>query len=104
MSESQEGERRRNSRHPVALHVVVQELYPPEADPASAVTIRGEIQNISGGGVCARLDQPCHLAALLRCEISVDGCPPSIPTLAYVRWIRGAPPGHIAGMEFLLRT
>jgi hypothetical protein len=80
------------------------ELPPPELDFTSAVAIRGETRNVSDGGLCVRLDQPCHPAALLRCEISVNGGPPAIPTLTYVRWVREDPSAYLAGLEFLLHT
>ena len=66
--------------------------------------IRGQIQNISAGGLCLRTPQPVHVASLLRCEIPFPRVPVSIPTLMQVRWAYKEPTGNSyrVGLQFLL--
>lgn len=63
----------------------------------------GEIRNISAGGLCLMLDAASPLQSLLRCEISLPGIPPGIPTLVEVRWVQAVAQGYLAGVRFLFR-
>src|SRR5579859_931225 len=101
MNAPPEGERRHSSRHEVFLQLVAEEFSPPGTS-AFAPRIHGETRNLSSSGLCVVLDHRCHDAALLLCEILVNGCPVAIPTLARVRWVQSNHQSFLAGCEFLL--
>jgi hypothetical protein len=61
---------------------------------------RGQVQNISAGGLCLLSDRSIPRAALVRCEIVVPGTPATIPTLMQVRWIQKRP--NKIGLQFVL--
>jgi len=101
---NQERERRRYSRYQASLEIVIRELSPPGTPDPSAVSVHGETQNISNGGLCVLLDQECHVSSLLKCGIFVAGAAVAIPTLAYVRWMQRNERGKfVTGVAFLLQ-
>lgn len=65
--------------------------------------MRGEMQNLSRGGLCVRLEGQCSDASLMRCDIVMSACPVGVPTLTRVRWVKNDHQGCSAGLEFLLR-
>jgi hypothetical protein len=95
-----EQEQRRHSRYSIHCSVSVRE---GAISQEPAAIIRGEAQNISQGGLCLLLDRGCTVSSLLKCDIFFPGFSAAIPTLAYVRWVRGnSPDKFLVGVQFLI--
>jgi hypothetical protein len=54
--------------------------------PAVNQDIRGEIPDISAGGLCLLTDDHVEVSDAVRCEIRVPSLPVAIPALMNVRW------------------
>lgn len=96
-------ERRLQERFPSHIELRVKQLtslgfLPGEPDAA----IRGQIQNISGGGICLLSGRSIAGSSLVRCEITVSGTGAAIPTLMQVRWTQVSVNGYEIGLQFVL--
>ena len=60
----------------------------------------GLLQNISGGGVCVRMDNDMGSGQLLALTIQLPGLPTSVIALGKVQWSRPADKGFDVGIEF----
>src|SRR5690242_11483387 len=102
-----QGERRPQRRHlrfPCSLELRGRKLV-PLGDPQKAeIIIRGEIQNISQGGICVLSTRPVPTSSVVRCAIEVSETRAAIPTLMQVRWAqRISTNGRCKiGLQFLL--
>lgn len=67
------------------------------------VSVRGRIQDVSGGGLRLLTDRPLKPAQLVRCEIRLREVPVWIPTLMQVRWTKRNARGlkYAVGLQFL---
>jgi len=77
----------------------------PLGNPQEAETIiRGEIQNISQGGICVLSTRPIPTSSLIRCAIEVSETRAAIPTLTQVRWTQKTSNNGRCkiGLQFLL--
>lgn len=73
-------------QHPVRMYA---RALPQVAGRISASrVIAGDIQNISGTGLCLLTRQHLKISELLVAEIGFPGTQASVPTLLQVRWIR----------------
>ncbi len=76
-----------------------------EGDPPSVgQQIRGEVSNVSAGGLCLFGDNIADVSQPLRCQIKVPQLPIGIPTLLQVRWVHSDDGGktYRLGLQFLL--
>lgn len=66
--------------------------------------IRGEIQNISSGGLCLLTSRPIKESCTIRGEIILPGIPVGVPSLMQVRWVEQAAKGsrYKVGLQFLI--
>ena len=66
--------------------------------------IRGEIQNISAGGLCVLVDRPVKEFHLVRGEVLLPELAAGIPALTQVRWGEQVGQGsrYRMGLQFLL--
>lgn len=72
----------------------------PNREPGSA--IRGQIQNISGGGVCLVSKRFIAEQSLIRCEIAVSGIGAAIPTLMRAAGLQRSTKSYKTGLQFVL--
>ncbi len=65
--------------------------------------VRGQIQNLSRGGLCLLSESSLQKSSVLRCEIVPDSVPVGIPTIMEVRWMAfdAAFSGTRMGLRFL---
>lgn len=76
---------------------------PVENDPIVAAlgqTQSGFVQNISGGGMCVRLDRDPGQGALLALNLQLPGLPSGIIALGKVCWVEPAAATCDVGIEF----
>ena len=66
--------------------------------------VRGQIENISRGGVCLLSSGPIPESSLVRCEIEVSQTGVAIPSLMQVRWAEKVSTNgeYRIGLQFLL--
>lgn len=66
--------------------------------------IRGEIQNISSGGLCLLTNQRIKESSLIRGEIILPDVPVGVPSLMQVRWVGQVAKGsrYKVGLQFLV--
>ena len=66
--------------------------------------IRGEVCNISAGGMCLLTDDSVNVSDPFRCEILAPRMPVAIPVLLQVRWASKSSNGrtHRLGLQFLV--
>ena len=61
---------------------------------------QGLLQNISGGGVCVRMDSDQAAGQLLALTIQLPGFPTSVIALGKVQWSKPVDGGFDCGIEF----
>jgi hypothetical protein len=96
-------ERRQDQRYLFACELTGTEL-PSLAAEAELIVFRGQVQNISSGGMCFLTDQAVQVSHLIRCEVRIDAVPTAIRLLMQVRWCRSLPggAGYAVGTSFLI--
>lgn len=94
-------ESRINSRYaymqPFTSLVMGDVVHIPEKSP-----IRGEITDISNGGIGIYVGERLLQGAVLLVRIPVTGTEASIPTLVAVKWIKPNYDGYHAGLQFVV--
>jgi hypothetical protein len=67
-------------------------------------SIRGEISDIGGGGLCLVTSEKTEPAMAMRCEIFAPHVPVGIPTLLQVRWVHENAGGRMytLGLQFVV--
>src|SRR6266849_9378308 len=73
-------------RFPCSLKLQGRKLTPLGNPQKAGPLARGEIENISRGGVCLLSNRPIPASSLVRCEIEVSQTRAAIPTLMQVPW------------------
>ena len=68
----------------------------------SNITVLGQVQDISEGGVGIRSDSGIREDQVVRCNLSLSGVPVRVPTLMRARWSRKVGKGYVIGLQFLL--
>ena len=68
----------------------------------SNITVLGQVQDISEGGVGIRSDSGIKEDQVVRCNLSLPGVPVRVPTLMRARWSRKAGKGYVIGLQFLI--
>ena len=98
------GEKRQNQRHAISRQVRWAEISPVGTPGETARTIRGELQDISSGGVCLLTSHPLEESCLVRGSIPLAEVPVSLPSLMRVCWVQRVPKGarYRVGLQFLL--
>jgi PilZ domain-containing protein len=96
--------RRHEVRMPVLLKATARTLGRYGSSEASAVRVRGNIEDISEGGLRFLTDRALPVSALVQFHIVVPSVPVPIPTLLSVRWSRKRPSGrrYDVGLQFLV--
>jgi PilZ domain len=97
-------ERRHFPRFPADLEMHGNLLARVDLVQKQKLFLRGEIENIARGGLCAFTDHPVPANSLVRCELMLGGSAVGIPTLLRVRWFEKAADknGFRLGLQFLL--
>jgi PilZ domain len=98
------GERRRGWRYMVTTKFVGRELSSSGTSATSKAIIRGQIQNISAGGLRMITNQAIKKFALIRGEVSLHNLPVGVPSIMEVRWTRRLAGGarYELGLRFVL--
>ena len=104
MDQAQGQERRLHARYPVRGDLtghLLSALGPPKE---SEQPFRGEISDLSGGGLCVFTPRAVSLLSPIRCEVRLADLPVSIPTLVQVRWVERnlSGEGEKVGLQFLI--
>ena len=96
-------ERRANRRYPVRWRLEGRGLSFLGFADHQEEGLRGEVQNLSQGGLCVISERPIQKSSVLRCEIFPDTVPAGIPTVMEVRWIEAPAKssGTRVGLRFL---
>jgi hypothetical protein len=98
-------DRRKQSRFPQNLKVLITQLPQLGAKRARGSSIAGRIYNMSQGGLCVITPRALSEDSMLRCEIAIGDAPVKIRTLAQVRWTERQklhPDEFLSGLSFLL--
>ena len=96
-------ERRAEPRFRLSVSVVMQELSPAHKTPLPKTAIRGVIHDLSNGGIGLSTAAPLSHSTVVRCDITLNNPPVSIPTMAQVRWVQRAHAGEYrSGLAYLL--
>ena|ERR1700756_5117049 len=97
-------DRRHYVRHPLLLKAIARTLGTYSSSEASAVSVRGNIEDISEGGLRFVTDHEFPASALVEFRIVVPSIPVPIPTLLSVRWSRKRRSGrrYDVGVQFLV--
>ena len=101
-------EKRRHPRHAIAFQLTGTALSPLGAGTArqfgAVHDVRGEVPNISAGGLCLLTDDKIGVSDALRCEIQIPSLPIGIPALLNVRWLcaEGGRYTYRLGLQFLV--
>src|ERR1700720_3928880 len=77
---------RHHDRIPCSLELQGRRLAPLGNFQKPEPVVRGQIENISRGGICLLSSGPIPAASLVRCEIELSHASVAIPTLMLVRW------------------
>jgi len=95
-------DRRHYVRHPLLLKATARALDKYGSSVASAVLVRGNIEDISEGGL-RFVTEELPASALVEFRIVVPSVPVPIPTLLSVRWSRKRRSGrqYDVGLQFL---
>ena len=97
-------DRRHHVRHRLLLKATAQTLGTYGSSEASAVAVRGTIEDIGEGGLRFLTDRELPVSALVEFRIVVPSVPVPIPTLLSVRWSRKRRSGrrYDVGLQFLV--
>ena len=101
-------ERRLHRRYVVAWGLKGKVLTAMEEDGTvvdrPSADIRGEISDISGGGLCLVTSEKTDPKTAMRCEIFAPHVPVGIPTILQVRWVHENVGGRMytLGMQFVV--
>jgi len=102
---SSEKDRRQFKRFPQSVEVRLRPLPQLGARESKAKPIPGRLQNMSQGGICVITPSALKKTSLLRCEISLQDAPISLPTLMQVCWTRKQvvqTESYLSGLQFIL--
>ncbi len=104
MDKFRDQERRRHTRYPVRGDLTGDLLSTMETPKETEQPFRGEVQNLSVGGLCVITPRAISRLVLIRCEVRVADLPVSIPTLVQVRWVEKSSSrvGQRVGLQYLL--
>ena len=104
MQRKRKSMKRRHPRYGLTSKVRGREITLLGTSQRSKAVVRGQIQNISAGGLCLETAQRIRVSSLVRCEIPLPRIPVAIPTLMQVRWAHRNATGHTyrVGLQFLL--
>ncbi len=71
---------------------------------AHETIVRGQVKDISAGGICMLTDQRLKESNLLQCDITFADFPAAIPALMEIQWIAGAEEEfkYAVGLRYLL--
>ena len=96
-------EKRRDPRHPVAFKFKGIEVSLLGTATGRRRPIRGEVQNISAGGLGLLSDRPVEEFRLVRGEVLLPRARVGIPTLLHVRWRQpsGTRSRYRMGLQFV---
>ena len=95
---------RHHPRYPFICHLKGSACTPQvPAEPPKRV-IRGQVQDISAGGLCLLTKESMEVSYLLRGEIFFPESPAPIPTLMRVQWSQESleEDGYRIGLQFLI--
>lgn len=69
-----------------------------------AVTVRGEVSNVSDGGFCLLTPHAPRPSVLLQGPLKLAGRPARIPALVQVRWVERLPHGkrYRIGLQYVI--
>jgi hypothetical protein len=97
-------EKRQQPRHRYSTLFRGRELSVAGTAKGSGRLIRGNVHDISSGGLSLLTGQPVKKSRLIRGEIQLPDIPVSVPLLMRVRWIQRSPKGsqYRIGLQFLL--
>jgi hypothetical protein len=79
-------ERRVSIRYPFNVTVMIHEMSSQQETPPDVV-IGGVSRNVSDTGICLSTAKPLTYSAVVRCDVTVNDAPVTIPTMAQVRWV-----------------
>ena len=96
-------ERRYYPRFPLSLKAVARALASYDSPSASAISARGQLRNISQGGVVLVSDRELPISGVVECRVFLPDVPVPIPTLLSVRWSKKRRSGtrYNTGLQFL---
>jgi hypothetical protein len=97
-------ERRSFARYPASIELRASLLTRVEVSGGAELSILGNTDNISRGGVCVISDRTIPCNSVLRCEMVVPGSSVGVPTLMQVRWAEKGQDErrYRVGLQFLL--
>ncbi len=80
------------------------QLSPLGPTKAHERTVRGQVKDISAGGICVLTDQLLKQSNLLRCDITFAKLPTAIPALMEIQWIseRDEAFKYVVGLRYLV--
>src|SRR5215469_6482263 len=95
-----QGEKRQNPRHPISQRVAWTEI----SSIGTTRTIRGQLHDISSGGVCLLTSQRMEESRFVLGSISLSNVPVKLPSLMRVCWVKRMPKGirFRVGLQFVL--
>ena len=69
-----------------------------------AVSVRGQVSNVSDGGFCLLTPRAPRPSVLLQGPLKLAGMPARIPTLVQVRWVERLPHGksYRIGLQYVI--
>ena len=96
--------RRKHTRYPWKGMVTYRRSIQQKGLTFKEVSGRGQLQDVSNGGICLITKQRLAPNQLLSLTVPLSYPDPAIPTLAYVRWTRPlrGQARYTAGLSFLI--
>lgn len=101
--ETKKKERRGDSRFPYLRPFSYVAMWDPSRPPSHA-TARGEILDLSNGGMKIRIKRQTHLTegVVVIARIPLRNIKAAVPTLAIVKWTKALDAGLQAGLRFIM--